>query len=74
MGKMHIMDETGDSKLIWDSENAVEVEAAQELFNKLKKKGHTAFAVKKNGEKGKVIDEFDPDMEKIIMAPKMQAG
>ena len=73
-GEIAVLDHTGDFKLIWDSDNEDETQAAEEMFNKLKKKGHLAFAVKKNGEKGEPIDEFDSSLEKIIMIPKLAGG
>lgn len=74
MGQLNIMDQTGDTKQIWDTENADEVCAARDLFQKLTGKNYKAFAVKKDGEKGKEIKEFDPDAGKIILVPPMAAG
>lgn len=64
----------GDTKLIWDGGNQDEVDAARETFKRLKGKGYAAYAVKKDGEKGKVVTEFDPEAEKIIMAPAVVGG
>jgi hypothetical protein len=72
--EMAVMDETGDTKLIWDEDNDVEVEAARTMFNSLKKKGYAGYAVNKNGDKGTLLTEFDPSAEKIIMAPQMKGG
>ncbi len=74
MSEMRVMDHTGDTKIIWNSENKDETDAARETFNRLTKKGHKAYMVKKDGEKGEVITEFDPDAEKIILAPQMVGG
>jgi hypothetical protein len=74
MGELRAIDETGDTKLIWDEDNADEVEAAEETFNRLKKKGYQAFKVDKKGEQGKKMEKFDPSAEKLIMVPAMQAG
>lgn len=74
MSELRVMDRTGDTKTIWDKDNATEVEVARETFAKLKKKGYLAYRVKKDGEKGEVIKEFDPDAEKIILAPPMAGG
>ena len=73
-GVMAILDQTGDTKLIWDRNNEDEVENAKETFKRLTKKGHTAYLVKKDGEKGKVMTEFDPDAQAIVMAPRMVGG
>lgn len=72
--EMCIIDHTGDTKLIWNSDNKDEVEAAKDMFDKLKKKGYIAFSVKANGDKGDALTKFDPDAEKIIMAPPAVGG
>lgn len=74
LGTMRVIDQTGDTKIMWDSSKEPEVESARRTFNDLRKKKYTAYAVKKNGDKGEVITEFDPDAEKIIMAPPMAGG
>jgi hypothetical protein len=71
---MSILDMTGDTKVIWDPKNPDEVDAARQQFNTLKAKGFLAFSVKKDGEKGTRIKEFDPEAEKIIMSPQPLAG
>lgn len=68
------LDATGDTKLIWDPSKAVEVDSARAMFNDLKKKGYSAYAVDRKGEKGEVITKFDPDVEKIILAPPTVGG
>ena len=74
MGEMRVLDETGDTKLVWDTDNQDEVDAARETFNKLKKKGYSAYHVKDKGAKGKIMTEFDETAEKLIMAPAVQGG
>ena len=69
-----VMDQTGDTKTIWDKNNPEEVEVARATFDKLKKKKYVAYSVGKDGEKGKVITEFDPDAEKLIMSPPLAGG
>ena len=72
---IEIMDPTGDTKLIWDSENEHEVANAKRTFEDLRAKGFLAYSVKgKRGEKGEVIREFDETAERIILAPPMQGG
>jgi hypothetical protein len=72
--EMAVMDETGDTKLIWDEDNEDEVSAARTMFNSLKKKGYAGYSVDKKGDKGTLLTEFDPSAEKIIMAPQMKGG
>jgi len=74
MGELSYLSEEGDTKVIWDPKNEDEIEAAEAQFDTLVEKGFTAFAVKKDGEKGKKITAFDPDAGKIIMVPKLVGG
>lgn len=74
-GKLAVMGPEGDTKIEWDSDNKEEVKLAKEHFIKLLDKGYTAFGVKKDGTKGNVrIEEFDPDIEKIILVPRLAGG
>jgi predicted glycosyltransferase len=73
--ELAIMGVTGDTKILWDADNKDEVDNARETFNRLKKKGYLAYTVKgKNGDKGEILKEFDPDVERIIMAPAPTGG
>lgn len=74
MGELRELNETGDTKVIWDPDNRDEVDAAKCQFNTLKSKGFTAYSVNKDGEKNKAITEFDPKASKIIMVPKIAGG
>lgn len=74
IGQLRVMGMQGDTKIIWDSEVPAEVEAAKKTFDELRAKHYSAYAVKKSGDKGNVIDKFDPDAEKIILAPQMSGG
>lgn len=74
MSELRVIDHTGDSKLVWDADKDAEVQAAREMYDGLKKKGYAAFGVKKDGEKGKILTEFDPEAEKIIMVPPARGG
>lgn len=74
MGEMRTLGREGDVKTVWDPENAEEVKAAKRTFDDLRKKGFLAFAVKRNGDKGEQIREFDADAAKVILAPPMAGG
>lgn len=74
MGELRYLSSLGDTKLIWNSDDKDEVEAAKETFDRLKKKGFMAFSVKKDGGKGKKITEFDAAAERIILTPGLQGG
>ncbi len=73
-GIMHVLDGTGDTKIVWDNKNADEVDNAEEQFKKWQKKGYLAYTVKKDGSKGEVMRKFDKDAEAIIMSPAVQGG
>jgi hypothetical protein len=72
---LQYLSQDGDTKLIWDSDKEEEVEAAQEMFDNLKAKGYMAYRVEgKKGDKGEIVNKFDPSLERIIMAPRMVGG
>jgi hypothetical protein len=74
-GMMAVMNESGDTKTIWDRTKPDEVEVARETYRKLKAKGYMAYKVEgKDGRKGEVMDQFDPNAERVILAPAMQGG
>jgi hypothetical protein len=70
------MNQEGDTKLIWNRSNTDEVENARATFDRLTKNlKYAAYSVKgKDGEKGEVLREFDPNAERIIFAPPMIGG
>ena len=74
MGELAMLDATGDTKLLWNRGNQIEVEAAKELFKKLKKKNYIAYTVKDDGKQGEIIHSFDPNLERIIMMPPIIGG
>lgn len=74
MNEMSVMDETGDTKTIWNPENVDEVQAARDTFDLLKRKNYLAYSVKNDGEKGNIIRKFDPELGKIIMVPPVIGG
>lgn len=75
MGEMRVLDVTGDTKVIWDPDQRDEVDAAEEQFNSLTKKGYKAFEV---GAKGRKTDhqvkKFDPELGKLILVPPIAGG
>lgn len=72
--EMAIMDHTGDTKIVWDPENDVEVDHAEKTFNEFKKKGYLAYKVDKKGNSGEIMRKFDKDEEKMILTPQMKGG
>jgi hypothetical protein len=74
MGVLIEMSQAGDVKKMWDKNNQDEVDDAERSFDDLSDKGYLAYTVDKDGNKGKLIREFNPDAEKIIMSPPMAGG
>lgn len=74
MGEMRVMGGHGDTKVIWNSENADEVKAAERQFKELVKKKFAAFLVKQDGEQGERVRDFDPQAGKLILVPPMAGG
>jgi len=74
MGMLNLMDESGDTKVIWDATNEDEVDAAKKQYDHLIEKGFAAYSVKKKGGKGKKISKFDRTAERIIMVPPIVGG
>lgn len=59
-------DATGDVKISWDPENPEDVKNAQDHFDKLKKSGHIFFKVNEDGERGKKVKDFEPNMAELV--------
>jgi hypothetical protein len=73
--ELAIMNMTGDTKVIWDPNNADETAAAKAQFDTLKAKGFSAFKVEgPKGEQGEMIREFDPKAGRIILVPALAGG
>ena len=74
-GTMSVLTGAGDTKLMWDSENRDEVQAARDHFDDLLKKRYLAFKAEgREGTRGEQIRKFDPDLERIIMVPPSVGG
>jgi len=75
VSEMRIMSsDHGDVKVIWDPANEIEVAAAKAQFDTLTGKGYMAYKVAAGGRKGVQVREFDPDVEKLILAPALVGG
>lgn len=75
MSTMHVLDAGGDTRIMWDSDNEEEVKAAREHFRELRKKHYLAFKAEgREGLRGSQIDDFDPNLERIIMVPRSVGG
>lgn len=73
-GEMRVLDTSGDLKIIWSSDKPEEVQHARDTFKKMLAKGYSAFSVKKNGDPGQRLDSFNPDIEAMILVPRIVGG
>lgn len=64
----------GDTRLTWDAGNEDDVDTARQSFERLTKKGYSAYRVDKKGEKQGRMDKFDPEAEKVILATPTRGG
>jgi len=76
LGVLCIMDETGDTRIMWDPAKTDEVDVARAAFDAARKKGMVAYRVDPtSGEKtAEVIRTFDATAGKVIMAPALRGG
>lgn len=73
-GAFYVMDKSGDTKSIWDPKNSDEVEVAGEMFEKMIKKGYSAFYVGDDHEAAEKMEKFDAKAGKVIFTAPMVAG
>lgn len=75
-GVMAEMSERGDTKFMWDKDNADEVKAARKHFDRLTESNKfTAFYAKgRKGKQGEKMKTFDPSAERIILVPQLVGG
>lgn len=74
---MAIMGQAGDTKTMWDPNNADEVEANRALFDRLVgTKKFSAFRVSSedHNKTGERMKTFDPKAGRIIFVPQFQGG
>lgn len=69
-----VMDRTGDTRHKFEVGNDADVKAAMDRFAELTKSGYKAVEPGKNGEPGRVVNKFDPNVETTIFVPQLQGG
>lgn len=74
MGKLQIMDSSGDKTVRWRKDRPDEVRRAKEQFDEHIGKGYLAYRQGKNGEDGELLRRFDKNAERIILAPPISGG
>src|SRR5215216_2889653 len=71
----------GDTKILWDADNEVEVEAAKATFDKLtsprggtRRRMYYAYKTNAQGEATDRVREFDPNIEAMVLIPQLAGG
>jgi hypothetical protein len=70
---IRVLDDNGDSRILWNRHKQGEVEDARRRFDEYMKKGYRAYVCRSDGSKGARVETFDALLEEIIVAPG-QAG
>ena len=74
-GVIEVLGWFGDAKLRWDRNNAEEVGAARQTFDRLTGKGFTAFrSDPTTGEAGERLAQFDAAAQGLILVPPIAGG
>lgn len=67
---LHVLDESGDRRLIWRLSDPDEIKEAQEIFNQYIQKGWKAYGVNDDGSRSRRIREFDATSEELVFDDK----
>ncbi len=75
-GTMAVMGKEGDTKFSWDKNNPADVAIARRTFNRYRADKYVAYRIMDGSteNKGEIMDEFDPEVERIIFSPQMRGG
>lgn len=67
---LHVLDETGDRRLIWNANQPDEIEEASKLFDQYVKKGWKAYGIRPDGTKSRRVRSFNPVSQEIFFDDK----
>jgi hypothetical protein len=70
---IHVLDKTGDRRLIWNSNRPEEVDEAKKLFEEYVKKGWKAYGVRKDGSKSFRVRAFNAESEEVYFDDKKES-
>jgi hypothetical protein len=68
-----VMDHNGDTRHVFDANNATELARAEKRFRELTGAGFTA-AMRTGSGDAKVIRKFDPTSEETLFVPRLVGG
>ena len=69
-----VMDRNGDTRHEFDVADPEAVALAERRFLELTGRGFRAAALGKDGNPGKLLREFDPQVERTLFIPQLQGG
>lgn len=69
---MRILDDNGDTRLVWSRDSEQEVQEARKKFNDYVAKGYRAYVCRSDGRRGARVESFDALFEEIIVGEKDQ--
>lgn len=67
MGRITVLNETGDERIEWDPTDAEATGRAEREFDRLKKEGYNIYEVAET--KGRRVERFDPKVGRLVAAP-----
>ena len=71
---MHVQDDSGDTRVEWNADNAGEVEIAKKAFDALKEKRYLIYRTRADGSQGELMRTWDPHAERVVASPQLQGG
>ena len=69
-----VMDVSGDTRHEFDNGDDMAVTLAEVRFRELTGKGFRAVALTKDGSPGRLMRDFDPEVEQTLFIPQLQGG
>jgi len=69
-----VMDRTGDTRHVFDAADKASVSRAERRFMELTARGFRAAALGEEGASDRMIDKFDPLVERTLFIPHLKGG
>lgn len=74
MGEIRVMDRSGDRNAFRWGGSREEIDEAEKIFNRYVKQGFTMYRLTRDGERGRIMAEFDAGAHGILAVPRMVGG
>lgn len=69
-----VMDRSGDARHEFDAADTAALARAENRFQDLTAKGFRAVTLGKDGQPGRLMQKFDPEVERTLFIPQLQGG